>query len=460
MPRERSQTPRPRKRKEILVVAVGNGARDRAKIASSLHPTTFDSRSNGRKYGPYPYFPAISGHRLNFAYIMLMTLFVVGLSVYYGVHFVDTECWLSLGVFLVLGITCAYFISKRRVNVSWATKAKRGDLLLITGTLTLAQMKEVCMALDRGVHVAMDGIPGFNFGFFMFPKECHEKAHRLTSCILNHENAILIHDGSVALLLTNSELLIYYHLLGTRFSDVAKAVRIAMLTSQKGNLENGGPYGRMYCTMDGTETFRDRDFYIEYLIECKTIAFDEGSNHITSKLDNCINDLSSSLSVKASTEEIIGVCDRYFDEVLTKWMKSHASQIFNILLVMDEKVGVMSAKLFDAPFVLAAIAKYCGFLPSGIGYDDSFKKVKDRELLRDWVFTLMDGTTDVCLLDRNVDHIDETLEFWKHALEQDKLEALQSLTFVGDFGADPNDDDAAALKVVMKLLNLFGEITE
>ena len=117
---------------------------------------------------------------------------------------------------------------------------------------------------------------------------------------------------------------------------------------------------------------------------------------------------------------------------------------------MDEGLGCDTASLYDAPFVLAALARLSGLKSTNFGYSDDFKRIEVPLLAQEWVFSLMSGTLAYAVQYQHL--LEDTLQQWVQGTHCVSLaECLSRTTLAGDFGADPLDDDIAALLMLKSL---------
>jgi hypothetical protein len=146
---------------------------------------------------------------------------------------------------------------------------------------------------------------------------------------------------------------------------------------------------------------------------------------------------------------VIDVCKGRVSEAATDALHRHADLLYPILVELDVEVGVVKTKIYDAKLALSAIARDAlnagavdGFASFGLAADG--RTVADASLLRELLFTMMALHRPPAERYRSATHGREVRALLEKVR---RLTPHASVLYLVDTGADPNEDDMAALMV-------------
>ncbi len=329
----------------------------------------------------------------------------------------------------------------------------------------------------NGIKYAANGTPGFNTGFGEEPKILDE---------LLRSKGQISENTTCALVINIDEHKEYLALLPPTAQRVAMESRVAFPFTQAGRLtDDHGPYGRQFIDINGDKTFRNNEWFMS-LARLFADALERKNESLAA---NKLRDLAKAL-LELTREQFeltatMRICIAHVgnETGVPDVMRKHADVLFPILVDADRGVGVVQTKIYDAKLVLSMMARRANMEHEKIKNKIKDEKIKnkikdetrkeivisyagfgllerdengclhieDPALVRDIVFTLMS-------LHRGADiyiPAADTFERVKNAVECFRaMDLLENGLMICDTGADPNEDDLAAIMMVMNLNRL------
>jgi len=356
-----------------------------------------------------------------------------------------------------------------RENSDWSTA--KYDYVLAIGGMSPQQGNSLRHTLSTSrCPFGVNGTPGFNIGF-------GEAAEELTDYLQASagDGDGIVENATAALVITLEEHQTYMNLLPRSAQLAAKQSRVAFPLTARGHTKEGaGSYGRQFRDKDDQPTIRNRHWFSE-LADRYAAELGWSNRGAAKNLEKLSKELLEvDLQWMVSNGEVIGdlnelgailkVCDQFVKPEVVAAMHSSAERLYPILVKCDEAVGVTQSKIYDAKLVLSLVVKRvidAGLLLSGVPatYSDfgleeptrcGMMLVAERELVRDLIFVLMSlhrpsGGLYMPCSDSLRSRVRNLLKLLA------RLPVLRAGLMLCDTGVDPNEDDLAAIMMVVNL---------
>eukprot|EP00658_Telonema_sp_P-2_P025238 TRINITY_DN20164_c0_g1_i2.p1 TRINITY_DN20164_c0_g1~~TRINITY_DN20164_c0_g1_i2.p1 ORF type:complete len:325 (-),score=49.66 TRINITY_DN20164_c0_g1_i2:124-1098(-) len=266
---------------------------------------------------------------------------------------------------------------------------------------------------------------------------------------LAQAGARLVEDASAALTLSLRERSVYVASLPAAAQSVCLRSRVAFpFTSRGSNTDGCGAYGRQFRDGEGRATRRSKRWYVELMKKYAVVLEHHGCTATARELQQLATEMGGRVDLD-SHEEVMQYMVARVSEGMVAEIRREAGVLHPVLEEMDASVGVLGTKLYDAKLVLSAIAIQAA--DSGVqdavrvfGFELDSSTIADAVLVHDVIMSLMTL------------HLDDRRRYRSCTRTQEvrvALEIVKGLVPVGrelflcDTGADPNEDDVAAILV-------------
>jgi len=272
----------------------------------------------------------------------------------------------------------------------------------------------------------------------------------------------VVEESKHALVLTIEQHAKYMLLLPRGAQVEAKKSRVAFPLTAKGKTDDGaGSYGRQFRDKDDKPTTRDKPWFLE-LMDKYANQLDQSSTVMAeamriAKQKLAAADVPKLVAEGAGKDELDALLNflvPFMTSELVGAMHAAAHELYEILVKMDEKVGVTSSKIYDAKLVISAIArravehKGAPLTYADFGLNGDGRTIANSKRLLEIMCVMMSlhrppKQRHKCETPDEESHVRRVLS----ALTQ--LAPYKNVLMLVDTGTDPNEDDVAAIMLVV-----------
>ena len=383
-------------------------------------------------------------------------------------------------------------------DILWSSR--RYDNVVAMAALSKVQTAELLRVVARSAY-AINGLPGFNV-----------LVNTQTMAQLRAGGG-LVEDASSACVFSLAEHATYMASLPELARAVAMRSRVAFPFTARGDTADGcGSYGRQFRNGSDRPTRRAIEWYAALADEYAAVleATCDGEKRDAARRRRMAAEVMQRLALALHSEAevwrrkadragkaptvrkrrgtperdatasgvaelnaILSVCSAHVNDGVVEVLREHAPSLHPLLVAADARVGVESTKVYDAKLVISTIARQAaseGVLPLsawGLGADGS--SIVDNDLMREIIMALLTlhlptagssaGSGGKATRYESTTHA-EAVRHVLRTLHTTRLPFQHELYLV-DTGADPNEDDVAAILVrVNASLLMEGRVLE
>ena len=343
------------------------------------------------------------------------------------------------------------------LDTSWATRT--WDSALAMAAVSQTQAADYVALTNATPTYGMNGAPGFNLG----------TTNPDAALILQqlHANGGLVEANAAACVFSTEQQEEYLASLPLPAQQVAMRSRVAFPFTARGKIDDGcGSYGRQYRDRNDRPTKRPATWYADLASQYALVLRSTpprggevdavGTAVALERLADALRAAKMPANDDATAlGATLDICARHVGPTAVATLRDCAAALFPLLVQADRAIGVEATKIYDAKLVLSMVVRRAvaagitSYAAWGLREPDG-SAVADHGLVHAAVMTLM-----TCHLPASDDGGGpvrfESPEYGAHlralvrALVEAPLRLGPKVLFLCDTGADPNEDDLAAI---------------